>query len=242
MRTRKLLKRGLILAAVVLIFFLLSPYAPAPLVGNGEGGGLSLAASYWSQGETRQFVLSLGPYSAVTLVLFQASQVVFPPVPGELIGVLSGYLYGAWVGFLFSTMGLTVGSWIVFELARILGRPFVERVLSQRVQTRMGFLSSDWGAVTCFVLFAVPGFPKDYLCGLLGMSRMPFATFMILSTLGRMPATYVLALQGARFHGQGYLAAGLMVAAVGAVLLATYLYRDRLFMWLQAKAGRSLSE
>ena len=91
----------------------------------------------------------------------------------------------------------------------------------------MGFLSSDWGAVTCF---------------LLGMSRMPFATFMILSTLGRMPATYVLALQGARFHGQGYLAAGLMVAAFGAVLLATYLCRDRLFMWLQAKAGRSLSE
>ncbi len=33
-----------------------------------------------------------------------------------------------------------------------------------------------------------------------------------------------------------------MVAAFGAVLLAGYLCRDRLFMWLQAKAGRSLSE
>ena len=236
MRTRKLLKRGAVLAAVVLALFLASPYAPAPLVGAGDGGGLSLTASYWSEGETRQFLLSLGSYSAVTLVLFQASQVVVPPVPGELVGILAGYLYGTWAGFLFSTLGLTLGSWVVFELARVLGRPFVERTASRRVLARMGFLSTNRGAVVCFLLFAVPGVPKDYLCGLLGVSRMRFSTFMILSALGRMPATYVLALQGAKFHGQGYLEAGLVVAAFCAVVLAAYLYRERLFMWLHARS------
>ncbi len=236
MRTRKLLKRGTILAAVVLALFLASPYAPAPLVGAGEGGGLSLTASYWTEGQTRQFLLSLGSYSAVTLVLFQASQVVFPPVPGELIGILAGYLYGTWAGFVLSTLGLTLGSWVVFELARVLGRPFVERTLSRKMLARMGFLSTDRGALICFLLFAVPGFPKDYLCGLLGVSRMSFPTFMILSTLGRMPATCILALQGAKFHGQTYLEAGLVVAAFCAVVLAAYLYRERLFMWLHAKS------
>ena len=234
---RKLLKRGAVLAAVVLVLFLASPYAPAPVVGSGDGGGLSLAATYWSEGESRQFLLSLGPYSAVALVLFQASQVVLPPVPAELIGVVAGYLYGAWVGFLLSSIGLTLGSWVLFELARILGRPFVERALSSRALAGPGFLSSNRGAVVCFLLFAVPGFPKDYLCGLLGMSRMRFATFMILSSLGRMPATYVLALQGAKFHGQGYLAAGLVVAAFCAALVAAYLCRDRLFLWLQARTA-----
>lgn len=237
-RTRKLLKRGAVLAALVLVLFLASPYAPAPLVGSGEGDGLSLTASYWSEGESRQFLLSLGPYSAVTLVLFQASQVVLPPVPAELIGIVAGYLYGAWFGFLLSTIGLILGSWVVFELARVLGRPFVERTMSARALTRLGFFASNWGAVTCFVLFALPGFPKDYLCGLLGMSRMRFATFMILASLGRMPATYVLALQGAKFHGQGYLAAGLVVAGFCAVVVAAYLCRDRLFLWLQARADR----
>ena len=207
MRTRKLLKRGAVLAAVVLALFLTSPYAPAPLVGTGEGG-LSLTASYWSEGKTQQFLLSLGSYSAVTLVLFQASQVVVPPVPGELVGILAGYLYGTWVGFLFSTLGLTLGSWVVFELARVLGRPFVERTVSRRMAARMGFLSTNRGAVVCFLLFAVPGIPKDYLCGLLGVSRMSFATFMLLCTLGRMPATYVLALSRGRTGGGGLLRDG----------------------------------
>lgn len=241
-RTRKLLKRGSVFAAVVLVLFLASPYAPAPLVGSGEGDGLSLTASYWSGGESRQFLVSLGPYSAVTLVLFQASQVVIPPVPAELIGIVAGYLYGEWVGFLLSTIGLILGSWVVFELGRVFGRPFMERVVSARVLGRLGFLSSNWGAVTCFLLFALPGFPKDYLCGLLGMTRMRFATFMILSSLGRMPSTYVLALQGAKFHGQGYLAAGLVVAGLCALLVAAYLFRDRLFLWLQARTeGRPAS-
>ncbi len=238
MRARKLLTHGGVFATALLVLLLASPYAPSPLVGKGEGAGLSLAASYWSRGETRQFLLSLGPYSAATLVLFQASQVVLPPVPGELVGVLAGYLYGTWVGFVFSTLGLTLGSWVVFDLARVLGRPFVERVVSRRVLTRLGGLSFNGGAIVCFLLFALPGFPKDYLCGLLGISRMSFATFMVLSTLGRMPATYVLALQGAKFHGQGYLAAGLVMAAFCVVLVATYLCRDRLFMWVHAQTGR----
>jgi len=236
-RTRKLLQRGLLLLGLIALTFWLSPYAPAPLPGVGILGEdiESWGAIYESKEGIRQFLLSLGPYATAVFVLLQAAQVVLSPIPGELTGIVGGYIYGTTVGFLLSTAGLTLGSWLVFELARILGRPFVERIVSKKMRRRFHFLSEDSGAVVCFVLFAFPGFPKDALSYLLGVSRMPFGTFMFVSTIGRMPGTYVLSLQGATLRNEDYYTAGALAVLCGFLLLLAYLFRGRLFNWL----GRS---
>ena len=70
-------------------------------------------------------------------MLLQILQVVAAPFPGELTGVAGGYVYGETMGFVLSMVGLTIGSWVAFELASILGRPFVERFVSQEVLTQV---------------------------------------------------------------------------------------------------------
>lgn len=229
-----LLQRGLLLVGLMALAVLLSPYAPAPLPGGGILGEDvdSVGAFYESKLKIRQFLLSLGPYATAVFVLLQAGQVVFSPIPGELTGIVGGYVYGTTVGFVLSTLGLTLGSWLVFELARILGRPFVERVVSKKMLARFHFLAKDSGAMVCFVLFAFPGFPKDALCYLLGVSRMSFGTFMVVSTIGRIPGTYILSLQGATLRSEDYVAAGVIAILCGFFLLVAYLCRGRLFNWL----------
>lgn len=243
-RTRMLLQRGLLLVGLIALAILLSPYGPAPLPGDsilGEDGG-SAGAFYESKEKIREFLLSLGPYATAAFVLLQAGQVVLSPIPGELTGIVGGYVYGAAFGFILSTLGLTLGSWLVFELARILGRPFVERVVSKKMLTRFHFLAKDSGAMVCFVLFAFPGFPKDVLCYLLGVSRMPFGVFMIVSTIGRMPGTYVLSLQGATLRNEDYVTAGVIALLCGFFLLVAYLGRGRLFNWLSRGHAASTGE
>src|SRR5438132_13304914 len=78
-----------------------------------------LGKFYTRRRRLARFLSSLGPYSAAVFMLLQALQVVISPLPGELTGVVGGYVYGVNVGFLFSTLGLTLGSWIAFELASI---------------------------------------------------------------------------------------------------------------------------
>jgi uncharacterized membrane protein YdjX (TVP38/TMEM64 family) len=150
--------------------------------------------------------------------LLQALQFVILPIPGDLIGIVGGYVYGATFGFLFSTLGLALGSTIAFELARILGKPVVENFISARLLKKFDFLATDRGATLAFLLFLIPVSPTDVLCFVLGLSRMRLTTFLIVSTLGRMPWTFFLTLQGASIKNAHYTTA-VGIAAVSVVLI-----------------------
>ncbi|TMA95212.1 MAG: TVP38/TMEM64 family protein, partial [Deltaproteobacteria bacterium] len=97
------------------------------------------------------------------------------------------------------------------------------------------FISTNTGAVICF--FLLPGFPKDVLCYILGLTGMKLSTFLIVSTLGRMPGTYLLTVQGASLRSQDY-ATTVLVAVISVVLvLLGYLYKDRFVHRMKSKAG-----
>jgi uncharacterized membrane protein YdjX (TVP38/TMEM64 family) len=122
---------------------------------------------------------------------------------------------------------------VAFELASILGRPFVERFIRQDVLHKFDFLTTNTGAAICFVLFLFPGFPKDYLCYLLGLSRMRLSTFLTVSTIGRLPGTYLLTMQGASIRNQEYYTAVVFAVGSAAILLVAYLYRGQIYNWIK---------
>lgn len=166
-------------------------------------------------------------------MLLQVFQVVAAPIPGELTGVIGGYVYGETIGFLLSTIGLSLGSWVAFELASILGRPFVERFVKREVLQKFNFLTTKTGALICFVLFLFPGFPKDYLCYVLGLSRMRLGTFLLVSIIGRMPGTYLLTMQGASIRNEEYHTFFIVAVVSILAVIVAYLYRNQLFDWLK---------
>lgn len=234
---RQLLIRGLIFALLMVLIIILSRYGPQPfsflLPLDGDLGEFETAFS--NSEKLQKLLMSLGPYSSAVFVLLQVLQVVAAPFPGELTGVVGGYLYGQVFGFLLSTLGLTLGSWVAFELASILGRPFVEKYVSREVLEKFKFVTTNTGTFICFLLFAIPGFPKDYLCYVLGLSRMRLSTFLIVSTIGRLPGTYLLTLQGASLRSQEYTVAFIFAAISAVLLLLAYLYRAQLFHWVKSK-------
>ena len=237
---RQLAIRGLILIALIVLLFFFSRYIPRPFSAFAPPGEDfdDFEGIYSNSDRLTKFLQSLGPYPPAVFVLLQVLQVIAAPFPGELTGVAGGYVYGETFGFLLSSIGLTLGSWIAFELASILGRPFVERFISQEVLHKFDFLTTNTGAMICFLLFLVPGFPKDYLCYLLGLSRMKLGTFLIVSIVGRIPGTYLLTVQGAKFRNQEYYAVALFAVVSAVILLAAYLYRNKIYHWIKHRHGK----
>jgi uncharacterized membrane protein YdjX (TVP38/TMEM64 family) len=237
---RRLAMRGIIFVAVVALLFLFSRYIPQPFTAFAPPGEEidDFEGIYSSSDRLSKFLQSLGPYSPAVFVLLQVLQVVAAPFPGELTGVAGGYAYGETVGFVLSMVGLTLGSWMAFELASILGRPFVERFVRLEVLHKFDFLMTNTGAFICFLLYLIPGFPKDYLCYVLGLSRMKLATFLLVSILGRLPGTYLLTVQGAKFRNEEYYAVILFGAVSAIALLAAYLYRNKIYRWIKEKHMR----
>jgi uncharacterized membrane protein YdjX (TVP38/TMEM64 family) len=134
----------------------------------------------------------MGVFAPIIFVALQALQVVIAPIPGGVTGLLGGYLFGQWVGVLYSTIGLTHGSVAAFGIARWLGARVVEQLVSPGIWKRLGFIVEAEGVIVCFVIFLIPGLPKDMACYLFGLSPMPFWVFAVVSTLGRIPDTWIL--------------------------------------------------
>jgi uncharacterized membrane protein YdjX (TVP38/TMEM64 family) len=237
-KQQKILIKATIFVFLVALIFLLSRYGPRPFSVLWPFGE-SLGKFYTRRRRLARFLISLGPYSAAIFILLQALQVIVSPIPGELTAVLGGYVYGVTFGFLFSTLGLTLGSWVAFELANIFGKPFVERFVKRKILDKFNFLSTNTGTIICFLLFLIPGFPKDILCYVLGLTGMNLSTFLVVSTLGRIPGTYLLTIEGASIRSQEYTTA-VVVAVISAVILFMgYLYRDQFFQWIKHK-GREM--
>jgi uncharacterized membrane protein YdjX (TVP38/TMEM64 family) len=234
---RQLAIRGVIFIAVVVLLFFFSRYIPRPFSAFAPAGEDfdDFEGIYSSRDKLSKFLQSLGPYSPAVFVLLQVLQVVAAPFPGELTGVAGGYVYGETVGFLLSTVGLSLGSWVAFELASILGRPFVERFVKREVLERFNFLTTRTGTFICFVLFLFPGFPKDYLCYVLGLSRMKLSTFLIVSVIGRIPGTYLLTKQGATIRNEEYHTFAIFAFLSLAALGIAYLYRNQIFAWIKQR-------
>lgn len=176
-----------------------------------------------------------GVLAPVIFIGLQALQVIISPIPGELTGILGGYLFGQWVGLLYSTIGLTLGSVVAFAVGRWLGARYVRKLVSADIWHKMGFIVEAEGAILCFIIFLMPGLPKDVTCYLFGLSHMPFWVFAVVSMLGRIPSTWVLSAQGARTASGDYLQVVLLTAVVVAVALPLYYYRNRLVEWFRGK-------
>ncbi|MCE5312062.1 MAG: VTT domain-containing protein [Nitrospiraceae bacterium] len=174
------------------------------------------------------FINGLGPLGILGFILLQIAQVVAAPIPGEVTGLLGGFIYGPVLGVIFSTIGLTIGSYIAFALSRSFGRPFVDRFVSKAVMSRFDYLLHHKGAFLVFLLFLIPGFPKDYLCYILGLGHLSTMEFLVMGSFGRLFGTILLTLGGdfIRTNQYGKLSILVGVAIVG--ILVAMAYRDKI--------------
>lgn len=170
-----------------------------------------------------------GPLAPLLFIAIQAFQVILAPIPGEATGFIGGYLFGVPLGLLYSTLGLGLGSAAAFLLGHWLGKRFVTRIVSPETMQRFDFLMERQGALIAFILFLIPGFPKDYLSFILGLSPMDLWVFLVICTVGRIPGTLMLTLQGAQVYEGNYWTSLILVGVCVILAALTYYYRENLY-------------
>jgi uncharacterized membrane protein YdjX (TVP38/TMEM64 family) len=185
-----------------------------------------------------RFIQEHRAYAALTFIGLQVVQVIAAPVPGEVTGFVGGYLFGTAWGIVYSTIGLTLGSWLAFMISRLLGRHIVEAVVNPEVIKRYDYVMKHKGLVLAFLMFLIPGFPKDLLCYLLGLGHMGQRDFLLVSTTGRLLGTTLLTVGGTLFRDERYGAFFTVVGiGIGAILLVM-IYRDKIERWFRRLRAR----
>ena len=182
------------------------------------------------------FIKEHRAYATLLFIGLQALQVVAAPVPGEVTGFAGGIIFGPVWGVVYSSIGLTIGSWIAFMLARLLGRPLVERMVSMETIQRYDYVMKHKGLLLAFLMFLIPGFPKDFLCYLLGLGHMRQRDFLLISATGRLLGTVLLTMGGTYFRDARYGALFTVVGISLAIILLVMIYRERVELLLRRMA------
>ena len=111
---------------------------------------------FTNKDQIETFITSFGSGAPLVFILIQILQVLFAPIPGEATGFIGGYLFGVSKGFLYSSLGLTAGSWIIFVIGRLLGKRYVRKLIPIKQLNRFDLLVKRQGVVVLFLFFLIP--------------------------------------------------------------------------------------
>ncbi|WP_426349783.1 TVP38/TMEM64 family protein [Alloiococcus sp. CFN-8] len=149
--------------------------------------------------EVRNFVLGYGHYSSLVYLALQIMQIIIFFIPGEIIQIAGGYIFGTLLGGALSILGIIIGSSLTYIIAHSLGRKFVHKILSKNniwILEKLEALGEEEKDIkrlkgVVFFLYLIPGIPKDILGYICGISQITFKSFVLYSTLGRLPALII---------------------------------------------------
>lgn len=140
-------------------------------------------------------------------------QVVVAVLPGEPFEIAGGYAFGAVEGSILCLLGAVLGSTVVFWLVRTIGKRLVSLFFSEEKLASVEFLkTSPRRNELFFIVFLIPGTPKDLLCYFAGLTDMKFGVWMLISTVGRLPSLLTSTIGGDVLGDRNYLFAALLFA------------------------------
>ncbi|MGD0727220.1 MAG: TVP38/TMEM64 family protein [Spirochaetia bacterium] len=187
----------------------------------------------------RDWVEGWGAWAPAIFIALQSLQVIVFAIPGEVAQIAGGYLFGTWQGTLLSVAGILIGSTTSFFLARALGRPFVAAIApAAQVEKIEKLLGSRSARVVFFLLFLIPGIPKDILCYVAGLTPMGFPFFVGASMVGRLPGIVGSSVIGSAAASSKWVLAGIVGAAAAALFGAGVILRPRIQNWIERLAGK----
>ncbi|MGL5069112.1 MAG: TVP38/TMEM64 family protein [Sarcina sp.] len=163
----------------------------------------------------KKLVLSYGHYSMLVFVFLQIMQIIVFFIPGEVVQFAGGYIFGPYLSFLLCIIGVVIGSGVTFSISRKFGKPFVEKIVSKdslwiiqkieaakhhREETHPHKKRKRHPKTIIFVLYMIPGIPKDILGYISGIADVSLKEFLIVSTIARSPALFVSCFFGDKIY------------------------------------------
>ena len=183
--------------------------------------------------EFRAYIASFGAWGPVIFILASFLQVTFIPLPSTVTVVAGTFLFGPWLSFLYSFIGIFAGACLAFYLGRIIGKRFVVFVAGdeETVDKWLGKIEKRENVVLGF-MFLFPFFPDDVLCALAGITKMKFWVFAIMQVVSRsIQLGYTVALGSGElipFSGWGIPVWIAIVAVLLILLVLCFIYGEKI--------------
>lgn len=209
---KKLFYRLLLITAVMAIICLLLYKPFESLLSNPET----------LKNQLEQF----GNWGKLILALVMAIQVIFVFLPGEIIEVAAGFCYGTYEGMAICLIGAIIGTAFIYWFVDKYGVKFVRKFFNQEKLQEISFLKHQKNIeLIFFIIFFIPGTPKDILTYFAPFTRIKLKTFLLITTIARIPSVITSTIGGNALFNQNYsftIAVFVITGIISAIGLFAY--------------------
>ena len=188
----------------------------------------------FSQEDFRDYIRSFGAWGILVLLGLMLLHVFIPLIPGELLETAAGYAFGPWVGTAIVYTAVLLASIVIILLTRRYGIKLVEIFVSREKINGLWFLNTERKRNTViFILFFIPGTPKDLLTYFVGLTDIKLATFLVMTLIARIPSVISSTFGGHLLGEAQYWGAAViygitgLVSLVGILCYNTYLKKKQ---------------
>lgn len=175
----------------------------------------------------RQQLKELGIIGHLGLMFIMSLQVIFVFLPGEIIEIMAGFLYGPISGLLICMIGSAIGSFLIFTFVRKFGIHFIDKLIGKDKINEIHFLKDkEKRNVLLFIVFFIPGTPKDILTYMMPITDMKLSTFLFITTIARIPSIITSTMGGHAIGVQNYMFSIFIFFITGvASVIGIYIYK-----------------
>lgn len=201
LENKERMRKTVLIASIVLIlvaFMLLGYFVGVPLVKEFRDNPETFRAYVDEHG-------LLGPFLMIGIIMMQ---VVVALIPGEPFELAAGFVFGWLEGSILCLLGMAAASSLVFVMVRLFGRKVVELFFHEDKIREYAFLQNEKRLhVLVFILFMIPGTPKDLLTYLVPLTPMKLPDFLVISLVARVPSLLSSTITGSLTQKGSYTAA-----------------------------------
>lgn len=188
-------------------------------------------------------VKKTGVWGVLVLIGFQILQVVIAIIPGEVVEIASGVMFGPFFGTLICLIGLNIATMVIFVLMRFLGKPFLNLYIKDNDKNKFKFLEDPVRALTIlFFIFFTPGIPKDIFIFPIPFTKINMWHFMIVSTIARIPSILTSTLVGSAIISKDYKLAFIVTIIMGAFAVIGLIFNKKITLFIEKKIIKKRSE
>jgi uncharacterized membrane protein YdjX (TVP38/TMEM64 family) len=213
----------------------------ALLLRPGFRGEFSTAWSLLLDGDPdplRTWLVGFGVWAPVVSGLLQIATSVFPPGPSFVVAIANAMIYGVVLGGLLTFVTALLAAAVCFGIARVVGRPGVERLISERSLARMDGFMARRGLLAVFIGRLIPFINPDVVSYAAGVTGIRWVPFLVAIAAGSLPATLFYSLIGATaLEASGWVVAMVVLVSVVPLLLFV-LFRRRILAWSYRRERR----
>lgn len=174
-------------------------------------------------------VAEFGPLGWLLFLILQILQVVIAIIPGEPVEIIGGVLFGTFGGMALCLSGLFLGTVLVYYLVKAIGTPLVYAFVSEEKINSLKFLRDTKKLeALIFVLFLIPGTPKDTLTYFVPLTKVKPWKFFLLSTVARIPSVVSSTLAGENIGNGNWFFTILIFGITAAIGLVGIYYNEKL--------------